>query len=120
MEESPEKELGILGNLFMGVSTSRILEFLLSYQEFDYSEADVARYAGVSTRQVYRAMPFLLATGLVYQTRVSGRSKMYKLNTSAVQTQYLEKLVLALTQAKDVKIQKTLENENEELTVPQQ
>ena len=120
MEEEQDQEIGILENIFRGVSTAKILDFLLSYREFDYSEADIARYTSTSPRQIYRALPILEKSGLVYQTRISGRSKMYKLNTNTVVAEHLEKLVHLLAQ-KDVPVQtRLIETENEELAIPQQ
>lgn len=116
-DENREDNLGVLGTVFLGVSTAKILDFLLSYREFDYSEADIARYSQVSTRQVYRALPVLLSMGLTYRTRISGRSKMYKLNTNSPMIQYLEKLVHSLAQVKDVPIQQTIDEEKKELTI---
>jgi len=119
--QDSDSVMGILGNLFMGVSTAKMLDFLLGYREFDYSETDIAKFSGVSARQVYRALPALLATGLIYKTRTSGRSKMYKLNTNAVQAQYLEKMTHSLAQVKDLQVQSTFdEKENEKLTVHNQ
>jgi len=120
-ENYPEQntEIGVLGRLFMGISTAKMLDFLLSYREFDYSETDIAKYAGVSSRQVYRALPILKGMGIVYQTRMSGRSKMYKLRTYSEATRHLEKFVFALAQTTDDQIQMTLENNENEITLPQ-
>jgi len=113
--------VGILRNLFMGVSTAKIIDFLMSYKDFDYSEADIARYSSVSPRQIYRAIPILEAAGLVNRTRISGRSKMYRLTTNSVATHYLEKFTHALGEVKEMKVQSTLEvNPNEKLPTPQQ
>jgi len=112
--EELDDEIGILGHLFMSASTAKILDFLMSYREFDYSEADIGRYSKVSTRQVYRTLRLLEALKLVYQTRVSGRSKMYKLQINSEAVQYLEKLAFELGKLGDVEIQVTLDNEAKE------
>ena len=88
-----ETQLGVLGDLFFGVSTAKILDFLLIFREFDYSEADISRNAGVSARQIYRALPKLVKLDLVEHTRISGRSKMYKINANAETIQALEKFI---------------------------
>lgn len=120
-KEESDPVVGILEGLFLGVSTSKILDFLLSYREFDYSEADISKYSGVSARQVYRSLPILLATGVIYKTRVSGRSKMYKLNTNAIQTQYLEKFIHSIAQVKVMQIQSTIDEEqDQEITLTHQ
>lgn len=118
-QDLADMEVGLLENVFMGTSTAKILDFLMSYREFDYSEADIARYTKVSIRQVYRAIPMLESFGLAYQTRVSGRSKMYKLKTHSKAIQYLEKFVFELG-VNAIPIQETLDrDEKEKLIVPQ-
>lgn len=88
-----ENQLGVLGDLFCGASTAKVLDFLLMFREFDYSEADISRNAGVSARHLYRSLPKLVNLDLVQQTRVSGRSKMYKLKGNSIAIQALEKFV---------------------------
>lgn len=98
-----ETQLGVLGDLFCGASTAKILDFLLMFREFDYSEADISRNAGVSARHLYRSLPKLEALDLVQQTRFSGRSKMYKLKANSSSIQALEKFVheVATTKIQD-------------------
>ncbi|MEO9277475.1 MAG: hypothetical protein ABI340_06835 [Nitrososphaera sp.] len=98
-----ETQLGVLGDLFCGASTAKILDFLLMFREFDYSEADISRSAGVSARHLYRSLPKLEALELVQQTRFSGRSKMYKLKANSLAVQALEKFAheVATTKIQD-------------------
>lgn len=95
-----QTQLGVLGDLFFGASTARILDFLLIFREFDYSEADISRNAGVSSRQIYRSLPKLVNLDLVELTRVSGRSKMYKINANTEAIQALEKFVYQIAKKK--------------------
>lgn len=95
-----QTQLGVLGDLFFGASTARILDFLLIFREFDYSEADISRNAGVSSRQIYRSLPKLVNLNLVELTRVSGRSKMYKINANTEAIQALEKFVYQIAKKK--------------------
>jgi len=95
-----ETELGVLGDLFSGSSTAKILDFLLMFREFDYSETDISRNAGVSTRHIYRSLPKLVDLNLVNQTRMSGRSRMYKLNADLPAIQALEKFVFEIAKTK--------------------
>lgn len=96
MAGSTNPILGILGTMFLGVSTAKILDFLLAFKEFDYSEADIARGAKVSARQVYRAIPILVNMGLIQKSRVSGRSNMYRLNPNSEVIPHFERLVFAM------------------------
>ncbi len=93
-------QLGVLGELFLGTSTAKILDFLLIFREFDYSESDIARNAGISTRHIYRAVPKLEKLGLIDNTRTSGRSKMYKINSNSEAIQHLEKFAFLVAKTK--------------------
>jgi len=89
-------ERGPLESLFSGNATARILDFLATFQEWDYSESDIANNAGVSVRTVQREIPKLEKYRLVTQTRSIGKAKMYKLDKSWKTGFILEKLALAL------------------------
>ena len=93
-------QLGVLGDIFLNTSTAKILDFLLLFQEFDYSESDIARNAGISTRHIYRAVPKLEQLGLLENTRISGRSKMYKINSNSEAIHHLEKFIYLIARDK--------------------
>lgn len=95
-----DTQMGVLGDLFCGASTAKILDFLLMFREFDYSEADISRNAGISARHIYRSLPKLVDLELVERTRISGRSKMYKLNADSAAAQALEKFVFHVASKK--------------------
>ena len=59
---------------------NRILDFLIIFDNFDYSTAEIAIKAGVGYSTLKTLMKELLKKGLIIQTRISGKSKMYKLN----------------------------------------
>ena len=59
---------------------SKILDFLLTNQTFDYSESDISRLAGVPSRTLQRVLPSLIKEGLVQKTRKSGKIFMYEIN----------------------------------------
>ena len=92
---------GVLSTLFMDISTAKILDFLLTYRDFEYSEADIARKSGVSARQVYRALPILVEGGLVYQSDTQGRKKMYRLDKNSKAVYHLERMAFALLDKKN-------------------
>jgi hypothetical protein len=93
-------EQGPLELLFTGNATARILDFLSTMQEFDYSESDIARYSGVSLKHTQTTIPRLVDLGLLVNTRQSGRSKMYKLNKESKSGSSLEKFVLSIASAR--------------------
>lgn len=93
-------ESGPLEILFSGNATAKILDFLITFQEWDYSETDIANNAGVSVRTVQREMPKLEEYRVVELTRQVGKAKMYRLDKSWKSGFFLEKLALALVGAK--------------------
>lgn len=89
-------ERGPLESLFSGNATAKILDFLITFQDWDYSESDIANNAGVSVRTVQREISKLERFRLVTKTRMVGKAKMYKLDKSWKSGFFLEKLALAL------------------------
>ncbi len=89
-------ENGPLESLFSGNATAKILDFLITFQDWDYSESDIAKNAGVSVRTVQREISKLTRYRLVTLTRTVGKAKMYKLEKLRKPGFFLEKLALAL------------------------
>ncbi len=58
----------------------RILDFLMDNKAYDYSKTDIAKGAGISRTTLFTVWPNLEDNGLVKETRVIGRAKMYKLD----------------------------------------
>ena len=52
---------GPFERLFSGNATAKMIDFLISSQEWDYSESDIARFSGISLR-----------TGTARDTQVAG------------------------------------------------
>ena len=94
--------IGILGSLFMGISTAKILDFLLAYRDFDYSESEIAKNAGISRSQLYRALPILVSAGIVYMTQQEGRKKKYRLDQNSRAIYHLERMVYSLIEKRSV------------------
>jgi len=61
----------------------RILDFLMDNKAYDYSKVDIANGAGVSRTALSSSWDNLGKNGLVKETRVVGRAKMYKLNLNS-------------------------------------
>jgi len=70
----------------------RILDFLLTFQKFDYSLTEIARNARVSYSNLMLFWPEFVKTGIVEQTRVVGKAKMFKLNEKNPISQELSRL----------------------------
>ena len=65
----------------MGQSpTTKLLDFLVVFDEFDHSMADIAEHADVGYSTLKLLLPELERRNIVMKTRTSGRSAMYTLN----------------------------------------
>lgn len=59
----------------------KVLDFLMTYREFDYSLSDITKESGVGWNTLHSFFPKLVEKGIVKETRQVGRAKLYKLNT---------------------------------------
>ena len=66
---------------FMGDSpTIRVLDYLLTESELDFSISDMARNVAIGRTTLYRIWDGLLKNKIILPTRIIGKSKLYKLN----------------------------------------
>ena len=66
---------------FMGDSpTIRVLDYLLTERDLDFSITDMAKNAGIGRSTLYRIWDNLLKNKIIIPTRVIGKAKLYKLN----------------------------------------
>ncbi|MFH1696141.1 MAG: hypothetical protein ABH850_07010 [Candidatus Micrarchaeota archaeon] len=70
---------------------TRLLEFLITGREFDYTLTDLAENAGISWTNLHRIFPVFEKRKIVVKTREVGRAKLYKLNQ---QNNEVRKLIL--------------------------
>ncbi|MBI3190097.1 hypothetical protein HYZ41_00160 [archaeon] len=59
----------------------KVLDFLMTYREFDYSLSDIAKESGVGWNTLHSFFFKIVEKGIVKETRQVGRAKLYKLNT---------------------------------------
>jgi Fe2+ or Zn2+ uptake regulation protein len=59
---------------------NRVLNFLVINEDFDYSLTDIAHNSKVGYATLYIFWNKLESAGIIKQTRVVGKAKMYKLN----------------------------------------
>ncbi len=59
---------------------NRVLDFLVVFDKFDYSIADIAENSNVGYSTLKILIKDLVKRKIVVQTRISGKNKMYKLN----------------------------------------
>ncbi len=73
-----EKSLFI--ELFGESPTIKVLDYLLTERELDFSISDMARNADIGRATLYRIWEDLITNSIIIHTRVVGKSKLYKLN----------------------------------------
>lgn len=93
-QKGPKKvlEQGPLEALFGGSANAKVLDFISTYQDWDYSESDISKNSGVNVRTVQRGIGALVELGLVKKVRVVGRAKMYKLDKDSETGRNLDRL----------------------------
>ncbi|MEA2053953.1 MAG: winged helix-turn-helix domain-containing protein [Candidatus Thermoplasmatota archaeon] len=67
--------------IFGGSPQAKILDFLGDHPNYDYSISDIAEYAEISRPTLYKIIPGLIGKKILVETRIIGKSKMFKLNT---------------------------------------
>ena len=75
-----EDEKSIFREYFGDSPQIKVLDFLMSGQDFDYSMTDVAKGAGVGWSAFTRVWQQLLNKNIIVQTRAIGNAKLFKLN----------------------------------------
>ena len=80
----------------------KVLDFLISFQLFDYPLTEIAKNSGVSYSTLQTFWNKLEKNNLVIKTRRVGKSDLYKLNTKNPAVQQLIKLDLILIKGKEV------------------
>ncbi|MEA1924441.1 MAG: hypothetical protein U9M95_01075, partial [Candidatus Altiarchaeota archaeon] len=58
----------------------KVLDFLLTFREFDYPLTEIAENSGIGWSTLHSFWPRLVDSGMVIQTRKIGRATLYKLN----------------------------------------
>ena len=66
--------------LFGDSPTIKVLDYLLTERELDFSISDMARNAGIGRATLYRIWDELIRNQIIIPTRTIGKSKLYKLN----------------------------------------
>jgi len=70
----------------------KVLDFLITFQVFDYPMTEIAKNSGVSYSTLQTIWGGLVKNNIVIKTRRVGKSDLYKLNTRNPAVQQLIKL----------------------------
>ncbi len=70
---------------FMGDSpTIKVLDYLLTERDLDFSITDMAKNSAIGRSTLYRIWDDLIKNKIILPTRVIGKAKLYKLNKDNV------------------------------------
>lgn len=106
VSKSKALQSGPLENVFPG-STSKILDFLATFKEWDYSVSDIAKNSGISFKTALNEIKNLEHQEVVSRTRTVGKAIMYKLNLDSKQGFYIDKLVFEIATKRALKSAKS-------------
>ena len=84
-------ELGPLESIFP-CSTSKILDFMITFSDWDYSITDIGKNSGLSFKTGFDEVKRLESQGILIKTRVVGKAILYKLDTESEHVQDIMKL----------------------------
>ncbi|MBI4095330.1 MAG: hypothetical protein HY438_00555 [DPANN group archaeon] len=76
---------------------NRVLDFLVVYDQFDYSLTDIAKNAKVGYATLMRTWDALEKNKIVLLSRLVGKAKMYKLNKANPAVQHFVKMYWEIT-----------------------
>lgn len=83
---------------FMGDSPMiRVLDYMITYKEVDFSITDIAENAGIGRATLYRIWDDLVQNEIIRHTRCIGKAKLFTLNLDNEKIQKLVEIYDMLT-----------------------
>ena len=83
---------------FMGDSPMiKVLDYLLTERELDFSITDMAENAGIGRATLYRLWDDLIKNKVIVHTRDIGKAKLFKLNVETIKIKKLIEMYDTLT-----------------------
>jgi len=92
-EDSKSVFLSIMGDY----PINRVLDFLIVFDDFDYSLTDIAKNSKVSYSTLQLFWKQLEENEIVVMSRIVGKAKMFKLNKSNLAVKQFIKMFWAIT-----------------------
>ncbi len=94
---------------FMGDTPAiRLLDFLITGRNFNYTLTDLAIKAGMSWSTLHRIFPKFVHNNIVIEVREVGRAKLYQLNSNNL---FVQKLVDLYDVLLSQELKKSVESE---------
>ncbi len=95
-EQKGSFDEGPFQRLFGPNATIKVLDFLTTHEDFDYSINEIAEYTGVHRRTVSRVIPTLEYYLVVKKNRKIDRANMYKIDKEIKISSMLRKLAYGI------------------------
>jgi DNA-binding IclR family transcriptional regulator len=100
---------------FMGDSPMvRVLDYLITERELDFSITDMAENAGIGRATLYRIWDSLIKNEIIVHTRDIGKARLFKLNT---ENRKIRKLIEIYDMSTLEELKKRSEKKKVEITV---
>jgi hypothetical protein len=99
-------ETGPLESVFP--CSTKILDFLCVFKDWDYSVSDIAKNAGISFKTALHEIKSLEEQQVLYKTRTVGKATMYKLNLESKQGFHIDKLALGMATKRALELTKKI------------
>ena len=97
MEKNGLDNDSVFVEIFGNNPVIKVLDFLITFADFDYPMTEIAKNSGVSYSTLQIFWPKLEKNNIVIKTRRVGKSDLYKLNTDNPAVKELIKLDWKLT-----------------------
>ncbi|MDR0471037.1 MAG: hypothetical protein LBH79_04850 [Nitrososphaerota archaeon] len=126
MGEENTHDPGPLERLFGSTSaTARVIDFMSTFDCYDYNKKDIAENSNVSQKHVKYAIEKLEQLGIIKKTRKIGSSEMYQYDMTNQAAELLEKFSMIIathqcekTVAEELAKQPATKTNQEPLTTP--
>jgi len=77
----------------------KVIDFFLTFREFDYSKTQVAEEVGISRITIEKIWEKLVKDKIVIKTRNIGRAQLYKLNVKNLRVKSLIEMDMKMSAA---------------------
>lgn len=96
-KNKPALENGPLNSMFP-CSTSKILDFMVTFHKYDYSISDIAKNSGITFKTALNQVRKLESEGVIIFTRPVGKALMYQFNLDSKQGKSINKMALDIAE----------------------
>jgi predicted transcriptional regulator len=92
-----EQQKSLFLDMFGDTPFLRVVEFFLTYPDFDYTKSYVAKETGVSRITIEKIWKHLAKIGLIVKSRKLGKRIMWKLNKDSPKVRILMQTITKLS-----------------------